>query len=64
MEVDGGIDAETAPLVVAAGANVLVAGTAIFSASEEVAAGMDRFQARIKVVEPTSTSRVTISAKE
>jgi 3-keto-L-gulonate-6-phosphate decarboxylase len=29
LEVDDGIDAETAPLAVAAGANVLVAGTAI-----------------------------------
>jgi ribulose-phosphate 3-epimerase len=30
IEVDGGITAETAPLVVAAGANVLVAGSAAF----------------------------------
>jgi len=30
IEVDGGISAETAPLVVAAGANVLVAGSAAF----------------------------------
>lgn len=30
LEVDGGIDATTAPLVVDAGANVLVAGSAIF----------------------------------
>ena len=30
IEVDGGIDAETAPLAVNAGANVLVAGTAAF----------------------------------
>jgi len=30
LEVDGGINMETAPLVVEAGANVLVAGTAIF----------------------------------
>ena len=47
-EVDGGIEAETAPLVVAAGANVLVAGSAIFSGSEEVAAAMDRLRASIK----------------
>ncbi|HUD70101.1 MAG TPA: ribulose-phosphate 3-epimerase [Acidimicrobiales bacterium] len=32
LEVDGGIDHETAPRAVAAGANVLVAGSAIFSA--------------------------------
>ena len=30
IEVDGGIDAETAPQAVSAGANVLVAGTAVF----------------------------------
>ncbi len=32
IEVDGGIDAETAPVVVAAGASVLVAGSAVFHA--------------------------------
>ena len=48
VEVDGGIDAETAPLAVAAGANVLVAGTAIFGESEGVAAAMDRLRASIK----------------
>jgi ribulose-phosphate 3-epimerase len=31
LEVDGGIDATTAPRVIAAGANVLVAGTATFT---------------------------------
>ncbi len=31
LEVDGGINAKTAPLVKAAGANVLVAGSAVFS---------------------------------
>ncbi len=30
LEVDGGITAETAPAVIAAGANMLVAGTAVF----------------------------------
>ena len=30
VEVDGGIDSTTAPVAVAAGANVLVAGSAIF----------------------------------
>ena len=34
MEVDGGINAETARLVIAAGANVLVAGTAIFAKAD------------------------------
>jgi ribulose-phosphate 3-epimerase len=32
IEVDGGIDATTAPLVIEAGANVLVAGTSVFRA--------------------------------
>jgi ribulose-phosphate 3-epimerase len=44
LEVDGGIDAETAPQAVAAGANVLVAGTAIFGTRQGVAAAMKRLQ--------------------
>jgi ribulose-phosphate 3-epimerase len=44
LEVDGGIDATTAPLAVAAGADVLVAGTAIFNESESVAAAMQRLR--------------------
>jgi ribulose-phosphate 3-epimerase len=36
IEVDGGIDTETAPLVVQAGANVLVAGSAIFGTAEGI----------------------------
>jgi ribulose-phosphate 3-epimerase len=40
VEVDGGIDAETAPLVVAAGATVLVAGNAVFGHPKGVAAGI------------------------
>jgi len=46
--VDGGIDAETAPLAVDAGANVLVAGTAIFGESDGVAAAMSRLRAGAK----------------
>ncbi len=38
LEVDGGIDLETTPLVVAAGATILVAGSAIFGASDPLAA--------------------------
>jgi ribulose-phosphate 3-epimerase len=48
VEVDGGIDAETAPLAVAAGANVLVAGTSIFGESETVAAAMNQLRASIE----------------
>ena len=47
LEVDGGIDASTAPLVVEAGANVLVAGTAVFGESRDVAAAMDRLRASL-----------------
>ena len=45
LEVDGGIDATTAPLVVDAGANVLVAGSAVFGAGEGVIAAMNRLRA-------------------
>src|SRR2546430_2162700 len=45
LEVDGGIDATTAPLVVSAGANVLVAGSAIFRADDGVVAAMQRLRA-------------------
>lgn len=38
VEVDGGIDASTAPLVAKAGANVLVAGSALFGAEDRKAA--------------------------
>jgi ribulose-phosphate 3-epimerase len=45
VEVDGGIDVSTAPLVVAAGANVLVAGTAVFRSGESVTAAMASLRA-------------------
>jgi ribulose-phosphate 3-epimerase len=44
LEVDGGIDATTAPIVVEAGARVLVAGSAVFSAPDGVAAAMRRLR--------------------
>jgi len=44
LEVDGGIDAETAGRVVRAGADVLVAGTAIFGAEEGVRSAMERIR--------------------
>ena len=49
LEVDGGIDATTAPLAVAAGADVLVAGSAIFNDSESVTAAMQRLRAATRV---------------
>jgi ribulose-phosphate 3-epimerase len=47
LEVDGGIDATTAPLVVEAGANVLVAGSAIFSEGGGIIAAMKRLRASV-----------------
>src|SRR5262249_2952851 len=47
LEVDGGIDPTSAPLAVKAGANVLVAGSAMFGVSEGVAAAMQRLKAAV-----------------
>jgi ribulose-phosphate 3-epimerase len=44
LELDGGIDAVTAPLGVAAGADVLVAGTSVFGYSGGVDAAMKKLQ--------------------
>jgi ribulose-phosphate 3-epimerase len=41
LEVDGGVDEATAPMAVAAGANVLVAGTPVFGADKDVATAME-----------------------
>jgi ribulose-phosphate 3-epimerase len=41
IEIDGGIDARTAPLVVAAGARILVAGSAIFHSPDPERATRD-----------------------
>ena len=41
IEIDGGIDLTTAPLVVAAGARILVAGQAIFGTSDPERATRD-----------------------
>jgi ribulose-phosphate 3-epimerase len=48
LEVDGGINAATARSVVDAGANVLVAGSAIFNDRENVAAAMERLRNSIQ----------------
>jgi ribulose-phosphate 3-epimerase len=44
LEIDGGVDSATAPLGVRAGANVLVAGSSIFGASEGVPAAIERLR--------------------
>ena len=41
LEVEGGIDWATAPIAVAAGANVLVAGTSVFGADKDVTTARD-----------------------
>ena len=48
LELDGGIDETTAPLGVAAGANVLVAGTSVFGNPSGVAGGMNGLRAAIE----------------
>ena len=45
LEVDGGIDAHTAPLVVAAGADVLVAGSAVFNNAEGISGAIAALRA-------------------
>ena len=40
LEVDGGIDPDTAPVAIEAGANVLVAGSAVYGA-EDIAARIE-----------------------
>ena len=49
LEVDGGIDPETAPQVVAAGAGVLVAGTSVFHDKQGPTAGL---QSLLRAVTP------------
>jgi ribulose-phosphate 3-epimerase len=47
LEVDGGIHEQTAPLVVQAGANVLVAGSAVYNQHESVAQAIKRLRASL-----------------
>jgi ribulose-phosphate 3-epimerase len=51
LEVDGGITAETAPAVAGAGANVLVAGNAVFAGNDATT-----YAARIKAIRDAATS--------
>jgi ribulose-phosphate 3-epimerase len=48
LEVDGGIDHETAPKAAAAGAEVFVAGSAIFHGHDGIASAMQRLRESIK----------------
>ena len=47
LEVDGGINAETAPIAVVAGARVLVAGSAVFNERESVEKAVARLRASV-----------------
>jgi ribulose-phosphate 3-epimerase len=49
LELDGGIDAETAAMGVAAGANVLVAGTSVFGDRQGVTAAMNKLRACLEL---------------
>ena len=49
VEVDGGVHEQTAPLVVNAGADVLVAGSAVYDAKDGVAAAIKRLLGRASV---------------
>jgi len=50
LEVDGGIDPETARLCVEAGANVLVAGSSVFGTGQGVAAAMNSLRDAVHAV--------------
>ena len=45
LEVDGGINTRIAPMVVQAGARVLVAGTAVFNSGQNIAQAMASLRA-------------------
>jgi ribulose-phosphate 3-epimerase len=48
LEIDGGVDASTAPLGVRAGASVLVAGSSVFGDPGGIAAAMAKLQTSLK----------------
>jgi ribulose-phosphate 3-epimerase len=47
LEVDGGINAEVAPKLVAAGARVLVAGAAVFNSQQTVKEALAKIRASL-----------------
>jgi len=58
LEVDGGIDPETAKLCIEAGANVLVAGTSVFGTKESVDEAMSRLRAGGEVTYANRNNRI------
>jgi len=63
VEVDGGIDATTAPAVVRAGATVLVAGSSIFGDAEGVTAAMKRLRTAVDGTQFTELAGPTASQR-
>lgn len=59
IEIDGGIDPATAPRVVAAGATLLVAGSAIFHAPGGAAEGVRRLRASIAEHKASAAGAIT-----
>lgn len=57
IEVDGGITPETAPLVARAGANVLVAGSAVFKGGAE-----DAYRRNIAAIRLTADAAIGLTA--
>lgn len=57
LEVDGGVDAGTAPALVEAGATVLVAGSAVFGHPRGAAAGVKAIRAAVTGVSRAETGR-------
>jgi len=51
LEIDGGINAEIAPIVAKAGARVLVAGAAVFNKKESVSQALGRIRESLRRVE-------------
>ena len=57
IEIDGGVTPQTAPLVTAAGANVLVAGSAVFKGGSE-----DHYRANISAIREAADSAIAKAA--
>lgn len=57
IEIDGGVTPQTAPLVAAAGANVLVAGSAVFKGGSE-----DHYRANISAIREAADSAIAKAA--
>ena len=55
LEVDGGVDAETAPALVEAGATVLVAGSAVFGHPGGAAAGVGAIRSAVAGADSTGS---------